>query len=152
MVSINDWHYTTGLCYDAIITDGIILPATAYVPEKEKPIVWFSTNADWDPTANKMRATDDGRLTTLTREETAHAGGGLFRFGGAPKTAPYDWRALKELSGMSARTARGLYRTAVDSGASPYDWRGTFDPVLREKWLVVERFSQGVWVSLLVRM
>ena len=56
------------------------------------------------------------------------------RFGVAPETAPRDWRALKELSGMSGRMAQGLYREAIARGARPGQWWGTFEPVPRSQW------------------
>src|SRR5262245_17530639 len=80
------WHYTTTQCLVKILTDGYLKPATAFVKPPEKPVVWFSTNQDWEETANKLGQTTDGSLVRLGREETAELGGGLIRIGVAPCT------------------------------------------------------------------
>jgi len=45
------WHYTKGVHLAKILADGFIRPATAFVDPGEKPIVWFSTDQHWEPTA-----------------------------------------------------------------------------------------------------
>ena len=118
------WHYTTGLKFRYIVADGAIKAATAYIDPGEKPIVWFSANQFWEETACKLAP--DGSQRRLNMLETYECWGGLVRFGVAEKTAPLDWHAIKELSGMSSRTAQVLYRGAIDQGARPGQWRGTF--------------------------
>lgn len=140
------WHYTVLQHIIQIDNDGVIKPATAGVPQDEKPIVWFSTNQDWEPTANKCAVNGDGLIIDLNKEQTEMLGGGLVRIGVDAETAPYDWRALKELSGMSGRIAQGLYDAAIACGARPGDWWGTFDPVPRSKWTAAEVFKNGSWV------
>ena len=140
------WHYTTGQCAVQIIRDGVIKPATAYVPEGERPIVWFSTNQDWELTANKLWKNPGGSLIRLGRVQTGELGGGLVRFGVAPETAPHDWRALKEFSGMPGWMAQRLYRAAIARGARPGEWWGTFEPVIRSQWTAIDVDQDGVWV------
>ena len=106
------------------------------------PIVWLSLNQSWKPTANKVWQ-QDGRLCLLTREQTEALGGGLVRIGVAPETAPHDWQALKELSGMSSETAQSLYNAAIKKGSRPGQWRGTFDAVPRSQWIAVEVVQDG---------
>src|SRR5580658_7140991 len=115
------WHYTTGEKFKQIVADGFIRCATVNVPPNEKPIVWFSTNQEWEPTANKM-VYREGKPVRCTIEETEQRGEGLVRFGVAPETAPHDWSALKESSGMSGRMAQGMYQAAIEQGARPGDW------------------------------
>lgn len=142
------WHYTTGQCLVQILEAGSILPATAYVPKEERPIVWFSLNQSWEPGANKMLRQGDGTILVLNKEQTEELGGGLVRIGVAPETAPHDWHTLKELSGMSSTMAQALYRAAIESGARPGQWRGTFESVPRSKWIAMEIFKNGEWVPL----
>jgi hypothetical protein len=141
------WHYTTGQRFFQIVSDGEIRPATAFVPEGERTIVWFSTNEEWEPTANKAWIKADGSRVPQDRDGTAERGGGLVRIGVAPETAAYDWNALKQLSGMSSKMASGLYRAAIDQRARPADWWGTFETVSRDKWKAVEVWHEGRWVS-----
>jgi hypothetical protein len=140
------WHYTTGRCFQSIVVDGEIRTATAFVNIREKPITWFSLNQRWEPTANKALITSDGTIIRLNMEQTAELDGGLVRIGVAPETAPHDWKALRELSGMTSKVAERLYRAAIDQGGRPGEWRGTFAPVPREKWVAVEVFHEGAWV------
>lgn len=84
---------------------GAILPAVTYVPRGERPIVWFSFDPLWEPTACKSMVHDGGSLIHLDRDGTAKHGRGLVRIGVAPSKAPHDWRTLKELSGMSSNVA-----------------------------------------------
>jgi hypothetical protein len=141
------WHYTTGEWFQAIVESGVILPSTAYIDPDEKPIVWFSLNSHWEQTANKLDLEADG-LRTLSMEETAAHCGGLDRFGVCPAVCPYTWRELKQLSGMSPRIAAALYRIGIEQGARPGQWRGTFEPVGREQWRLVDVYQAGVWVRI----
>jgi hypothetical protein len=142
------WHYTIGKRFAQIMADGAIKPATAHVPKDERPIVWFSLNERWEPTARKMTVNPDGTLVPLDMMGTEEHGGGLVRIGVAPETAPYDWKTLRKTSGMSSRMASSLSRAATEMGARPRDWRGTFEPVPRSSWTAIERFQNGVWVPL----
>jgi hypothetical protein len=141
------WHYTTAQSLLKIVETGSILPATAFVAKEERPIVWFSLNQSWEPTANKLYLQGDGTIIALNREQTEELGGGLVRIGVAPETAPYDWHALKQLSGMSSKIAQALYEGAVQGGATPGEWRGTFEPVLQAQWTAVEVFRDGDWIN-----
>ena len=149
MTVTTKWHYTTGQKFRLIVESGEISPATAFVPKGERPIVWFSTAPDWEPTANKAWQNSDGTIVSLDRELTAQLAGGLVRFGIAPETAPHDWHVLKELSGMSSETARGLYRVAIQQGSLPDQWWGTFDAVPCSKWIAVQVHQDGQWVDVL---
>jgi hypothetical protein len=141
------WHYTTGIGFTGIVADGYIRPATSLVPPGERPVVWFSTNQFWEYTANKGWWDEiDGKSGTLTMQQTAERCGGLFRFGVLHEDAPYDWRQIRQLSGMSTRMANGLHKVATAAGASPREWRGSFEPVAREKWVAVETMKDGAWV------
>ncbi|MCU1325133.1 MAG: hypothetical protein JWN34_503 [Bryobacterales bacterium] len=113
------WHYTTGIGFIGIVEDGYIRPATRHVPRGERPVVWFSINQFWEYTANKGWPDKNGNAITLTMEQTAERCAGLFRFGVLHEHAPYDWRQIRQLSGMSTRMANGLHKVATAAGASP---------------------------------
>ena len=116
------WHYTMGIKLRSIMEDGVIKPATARVPQGEKPVVWFSTNQEWEPTANKSWQNSDGQIMIGDKDKTAELGLGLVRIGVEPDTAPYDWHTIKKASGMSGKMANGLYRVGIDCGSRPGDW------------------------------
>src|SRR5262245_34334142 len=97
------WHYTT---YDRllrILGDGMIRPATAHVPEGERPVVWFSFHPFWEPTATKGIV-----IGGVTRDATEEEMGGLVRIGVEEQTAPYRWHQINRLSGMSSGEAKRL--------------------------------------------
>jgi hypothetical protein len=112
------WHYTKGLFLEALLRTGEILPATAGVPRGERPIVWFSTDSRWEPSVGMGYFSSDGEYHEDWAKYVKMVRG-LGRIGVAPETAPYDWSALKELSGMSSEMAQALERTAIESGARP---------------------------------
>ncbi len=139
------WHYTKGVHLQKIIEDGELRPATEGVSRSEKPIIWFSTNQRWEPTAG-IGTIENGKLRTATMEETAEVAGGLARIGvDTDETDLLDWRELKELSGMSSQTAQALYRAAIGSGARPGEWLGRFSPVAQDEWVAVDVFRDGDW-------
>lgn len=71
--------------------------------------MWFSAGEHWEPTANKAKLEGD-KLRKLSAAETCLEGNGLVRIGVMPETAPHDWRALQQLSGMSSKIANSLYK------------------------------------------
>jgi hypothetical protein len=142
-MNLRPWHYTLGQHFKSIKAEGLIKPATLHVPNGERAIVWFSTNSLWEQTARKGLETDDGQHWMTMQE--MHQVCGLVRIGVDPETAPYDWRDLKELSGMHPKMAGALYAKAIEIGSRPGEWRGTFDPVPKEKWLTVECWNGKQW-------
>lgn len=142
------WHYTTGETFLQILESGKILHATAGVPDGERPIVWFSSNQVWEQTANKRAQRSDGSMEGVDMEETRKRGGGLVRFGVDPETAPYDWNALKRLSGMKSKHAEHVAAAGLKLHARPSEWFGTFDAVPITEWTAVEIYQDGEWISL----
>ncbi len=142
------WHYTIGAKLSAIWYSGEIRPATAGVPAGERPIVWFSFNQEWEITANKSLLTPDGKIVSLTKEETENRGGGLVRIEVSVEAAPYDWKALREMSGMSRVMSSALYKSAIDRGSCPGEWRGSFEAVSNKDWLSIEVRRAGRWIDL----
>jgi len=129
-----------------IIKDGLILPATGFLPPGVRPVVWFSTAPDWEPTACKNRVHEDGTVEFLDRAGTAEFYG-LARISVLPETAPHDWRALKELTGMSNKLAQTLYRSAITMGSRPGNWWGTFEAVPRSKWISAQIYTNAQWLD-----
>ena len=146
MAVVLRYHYTVGQCIKAIIGEGIIRPATARVPKGERPIVWFSSNPDWEQTANKGWLQNRVAIT-LTKEQTRERAGGLFRIGVLNETAPYSWQQLRFLSKMHPAAADRLEEVARERGSNPDEWYGTFHAVTDDKWLVVQELTDEGWVS-----
>jgi hypothetical protein len=111
----------------------------------EKPAVWFSSNEQWEPTANMPLRRADGTTTASTKDATHLLGGGLARIGVVPEAAPHDWEAYKRLSGVTAKRAREIYKAGVAQGARPAEWFASFEPVPRSKWLGIEVWDGQKW-------
>ena len=140
------WHYTTGQKLGPILASGHLRPAAPNVPKAGRPVVWFSTNPQWEPTANLFRRAADGSLERLSKDQTYVLGGGLIRVGVAPEVAPHDWNAYKQLSGIAPKLAREMYDAAIKLRSRPGQWFVSFDPVPQAKWLAVEVLEGEQWV------
>ena len=138
------WHYTIGNHADRIVAGGLILPATTFVPEGEKPCVWFSTRQHWEPTATKGIVGPDGVRQNATMQEMLTLGGGLARFG-LPVADLIGWRDIQHMTGMSRETARTLAKVARLQGADPAFWFGSLEPVPVSR-CEEQRFTNGAWM------
>lgn len=138
------WHYTVGSRALQIRETGFIMPATAYVPEGEIPVVWFSTRQHWEPTANKATV-ENGERRSLTFAETIDRGGGGYRFGLSP-TRLIPWKQLVDEAQIRPEMAAALIRAAKRSGADPMFWYGAFEPVPIGE-CIIERLQDNVWVK-----
>jgi hypothetical protein len=137
------WHYTKAVHVRSILRDGVIRPATAFLPEGETPVVWFSTRQHWEPTAGMGHVDAGGLLRTCSMEETARHCGGVWRFGLAI-TALTPWRELKRATGISPRMARALESAARSHGADPSLWYGSLTPVAVDR-CAAQVFDAGEW-------
>jgi hypothetical protein len=114
----NVLHYTTGQKLDLILRSGAILPTTAKVPPHEKPVAWFSTSPQWEPTATKFPA--PGKLGQLM---TARAQGGLARIQVPASAAPHRIQDLPRLAGTTLEDWIGLLLAGIELGSDPDTWR-----------------------------
>jgi hypothetical protein len=142
------WHYTSANHYVSIVNDGMIMPATTYVPVGERPIVWFSTEQFWEPTAAKACHRPDGTRHLLTLDGMLEQDILPIRIGVDSTVAPYRWSDLKSLSGMSSETARSLASSGKRMGANPSRWRGTFEVVRAKEWRTIDYYNGLEWVPL----
>jgi hypothetical protein len=130
------YHYTTGLRLRQIINSGHIKPSTAHVPPNEKPVAWFSTSSDWEPTCTKVPI--PGKAGQLI---TANAQHDLVRISVPRTCAPYIFPHLPLIAGTSPTTCIGLMLSGLDIGADPSTWRFTPDPVPTALFRDVEFFD-----------
>lgn len=122
------WHYTTGQKAIQILESAELRPTDNYIEQKEKPILWFSTNQHWELSANKMLLLPNGSLRGLSMEEMGGYGCGLFRFG-----IPFDkvlrWPNLARMAGMKSKVKRALEDAGQKMGADFGEWCGLLKPV-----------------------
>lgn len=144
---IRRWHYTTGAKILSIMSDGVIKPATAGLKAGERPAVWFSSNENWEETANKLWGDDLGNVRALNREETAEYADGLFRIEAGSDLPLHDWQAFKRLSGIKPKIAQRIYKSGISVGARPGQWFVSFDPVPISKCQGIETWNSGEWID-----
>ena len=130
------WHYTTGQKLALILRSGAILPTTAKVPPHEKPVAWFSTSDEWEPTATKVPL--PGKLGQIA---TASAQGGLARITVPASAAPYRIQDLPRLAGTTPEDWLGLLLAGIELGSDPNTWRFTLEPVPVALFREVEFFD-----------
>jgi len=140
----NIYHYTTGLKLKQIINSGHIRPSTAHVPPHEKPVAWFSTQEQWEPTATKVPAPGmQGQI------ETAKAQGGLVRITVPGLCAPYVFPQLPLIAGTKPSICIGLLIAGLELGSDPDSWRFSTTSVPTALFREVEffDFAHDSWVA-----
>jgi hypothetical protein len=118
------FHFTTGTKLRQIINSGCIKPTTAKIEPQEKPVAWFSTQGQWEPTATKVPV--PGMAGQIA---TAQAQGGLVRITVPGTCAPYAFPQLPLIAGTKPSVCIGLLVAGLELGSDPDTWRFTPTPV-----------------------
>ena len=138
------YHYTTQEKLAQILSSDVIKPSTTRLEPNEKPVVWFSTSSQWEPTATKCLLT--GKLGQVI---TAVAQGGLARIAVRPGVARHGLRELPLLALTPTETCMGLVLAGLKMGADPAHWRFSLEPVYRKDWQAIELFDfeHSIWLD-----
>jgi hypothetical protein len=154
------WHYLPGRSFHPVWQSGVIrrspdLDAARRsgrtdLPESWfdcRPVVWFSSAEPWEPTtAMKVRRPDGTTEFLRDLEENARQGGGLYRIGVAPATAPYSWTDYRKGGFDRPEVCNRMAKVAKDLRADTRAWWASDRDVPREEWVRVEVWSGGRWV------
>jgi hypothetical protein len=141
----NIFHFTTGLKLRQIINSGQIKPTTAKIEPYEKPVAWFSTQDQWEPTATKVPIPGmQGQI------ETAKAQGGLVRITVPGTCAPYAFQQLPLIADTKPTVCIGLLLAGLELGSDPDTWRFTPTPVPTALFREVEfyDFANDRWLAI----
>src|SRR5690242_7344783 len=87
------WHYTVGVAIKNILVDGELHLSTM-AKGREKSILWFSANPDWEPSAVKAIELNSRKIP-LDRAGTEQLYGGLYRIGVSPSVL-ISWTDMKK--------------------------------------------------------
>jgi hypothetical protein len=139
------YHYTTGSKLRSIINTGGIKPTTAKIEPHEKPIAWFSTSGQWEPTATKVPVPGlAGQVMTAISQ------GGLVRITVPGTCAPYVFSQLPLVAGTKPSICIGLLVAGLELGSDPDTWRFTPTPVPSALFREVEfyDFANNRWVAI----
>ena len=138
------YHYTTGSKLRQIINTGAIKPTIAKIEPHEKPVAWFSTQEQWEPTATKVPTPGmQGQI------ETAKAQGGLVRITAPGTCAPFVFQQLPLIAGTKPSVCIGLLIAGLELGSDPDTWRFTPTPVPTALFREIEfyDFAHDRWVA-----
>jgi hypothetical protein len=145
------WHYTTFENMDSIIKSGVIIRATTYVPKFVKPVVWFSTNPEWEGTVYKkiVNVNEGWEKDLLTKQDFLSCGIPPTRIEVDPKAAGLkSWNNYKRNSGDSKQFIVGLERAARELNANPKEWYISYQDVSIDCFLNIEVWNGEQWVDL----
>lgn len=139
------WHYTTKENFKGICRAGYIHPATAHVPEHERPVVWFSLNPHFEETARKGKIDPETReLGRCTLAEMRELCGGLVRLG-LPARSLLTGEALRRKARISSAMWRSLVHHGIKQGADPTEWFGIAGAVELALCEVQQMDDAGQW-------
>ena len=138
------YHITTGKKLKQIINSGCIRPTMAKIQPHEKPVAWFSTQDQWEPTATKVPI--HGLAGQVL---TARAQGGLVRITVPGTCAPYVFQQLPLIAGTKPSVCIGLLLAGLELGSDPDTWRFTPTPVPSALFREVEfyDFASNQWLA-----
>ena len=144
------FHYTVVNYLPAIFERKMLMP-TAKDSEKEQA-VWFSTNPEWEETANKAYHSGDGIPIEGNKWDSYKIYGGLARIEVAPEIAPYNWEQYKKKSNIPMEKAQEIEAHAAKYNADPGEWRVSFEPVSKDNFLSIEvlDWDNQVWEDFMV--
>ncbi|WP_308874111.1 hypothetical protein [Thiothrix subterranea] len=127
-ISAMFFHYAPLSYLPRIVESGLLLPSNAGGANDEIPLLWFSKNQTWKPTATKSQMTPSGikRLTFKEQRELF----GCIRFG-LPRNDKrlIDWRTACKVASISKKERLLMESVGRDQGANPLDWFATVDSI-----------------------
>jgi hypothetical protein len=145
MSTSRTYHYTTGNKLLPISASGCLLPTNVMVAPQEKPILWFSVNPVYEPTAVKLIATADRRVYRPTFQEL-HQIIGIFRFGIVATDARLvPFNKLQRLAHISSHDMAAMTASGMRIGATPAHWTGTLIPLALSE-LDFEEWTGDMWI------
>lgn len=114
------FHYAPCSRLNEIVNSGHLRPSNAGAPS-ENPLLWFSSNQHWEPTATKVLNTPYG-LKALSFQEQASQFG-CIRFGiGDEDMRLMPWRQACDSGGIRRDARRAMVLYGHKRGAKPGHW------------------------------
>lgn len=118
------WHYTPWSYLPSIVQAGFLWGSNAFA-EREKPMLWFSANQHWEPTATKMVASSTGKILNLTTAEQIEQFGRI-RFGiSANDSRLENWKNACITAGTPPKKRRHMESWGRKVGGNPAHWFAT---------------------------
>jgi hypothetical protein len=139
------WHYTTGNKFQLIKNERLLRPSGIGVFAPERPVLWFSTNPVFEPSAMKTRLVN-GKRQALTLHQLYDLGGGIVRFG-CPLHRLKHGPDLRKSAKMSGAIWNALVSAGKRMGGDSAEWWGYVGTMLLDE-VVVEVMGHDLkWTS-----
>ena len=124
------WHYTVGHKLPLIRESNALRPNGARIAPNERPVLWFSSDPVYEPTAIKLvQMPDQGRLHRPSVREL-HELIGVFRFAIDRADPRLDnWPTVQRKARISPAGVASMIRAGVEVGAKPMNWFGAFQEI-----------------------
>jgi hypothetical protein len=128
-VSPNDvFHYAPWIRLPDIAESGRLMPSNAGGAPHEPPLLWFSSNPVWEPTANKSIMVN-GTSHEMTFEQQQQTIGCIrFRLPASDRRL-MGWEAACSFAGIPPRERQALEIAGQQRGASHEHWFAVAEPV-----------------------
>jgi len=141
------WHYTVGHKLPLIREAGALRPNGAKVAPNERPVVWFSADAVYEPTAIKLvQMPGQVKLHRPSMAEMQELIG-VFRFAiDRADTRLAPWPAVHRRARISSTGVASMIRAGVEIGAKPMNWFGAFGEIALAD-LHFEAWTGHDWVT-----
>jgi hypothetical protein len=123
------YHYTTGQKLIQIMECGYLKPSAAGGKPDERPLLWFSTSKNYEPTALKMVVCPFKKFRVLSQKEQRELVGNVrfrLRLG---SVILLNWRESCKVAEISTKERKGLENAGKEMGANPKNWFSTLNCV-----------------------
>jgi len=118
------WHYAPWSYLPRMVESGALRPSNALAPQ-EVPMLWFSANQHWEPTATKGVGNTTGTTSKRTLRQQAEFLG-CIRFGLVGEDPRlFSWKEACGVAGMPRESRRTLEKVGKKWGANPAHWFAT---------------------------
>ncbi len=139
------WHYTLGIHLLPILESGHLLPMdTPDTPASESPLVWFSLNTRYEPSAAKSLVLD-GVTQAPTLAVMRQLGNGIYRLGLTPRQL-LTGQALRRQARIGKERWVAISAQAQACGANTGEWYGSVNPVPAADCVIEVLNAQDQWV------
>lgn len=122
------WHYAPWAYLSAMVESGALRGSNASAAG-EVPMLWFSANEQWEPTATKFIRNNAGAAVPMTFKQQVQMTG-CIRFGmAADDCRLLNWKAACNYAGTPRHTRLELELVGIQAGADPAHWFATAETI-----------------------
>jgi hypothetical protein len=133
------WHYAPWEYLPSIVESGNLRASNAGAPD-ELPMLWFSANQQWEPTATKVdNKQNRGNAHDIKQQDERF---GCIRFGlSATDSRLLNWNDACHANGITRDIRRSMEKAGKKLGGDPANWYATAQNIS-----ITELYFQ-VWVG-----